>query len=496
MASSRPEPSQSPSPSSRLEEILDDTTSRIEELSDSEEEEEYEDVETLTKEQLANMAYLESVKIPITDKLETESSKVQNETLEQVLPFLEGNPNNFPLNSFGIPELQKQLHVKFLKKALGDYPSPFEMMDASRPWIVYWSLQGLSALGYDISEFRERVIHTFSLAQYPAGGYGGNFGHLPHLAATYAAVLSIVMVGGKDAYESINRKALWHFLGQLKQTDGGFNMTSGGEEDIRGAYCASVVLSLLNLPLELPEDAPARQQGLTSFVDNLGEWVGKCQAFDGGISAAPGNEAHGAYAFCGLGALTILGPPKETLNKYLDMPALIHWLSARQCAPEGGYNGRTNKLVDGCYSHWVGGCWALVAAAVTSPAAVKTLWNRDALARYILSAAQFARGGLVDKPGKRPDAYHTCYNLAGLSAAQHVYEYDEEKEVGGLCAAYRWTTRGRYEGGVWGEGDVVGEVHPIFVVPFEAAHACREYFEGKSEVVFRSQSLSESPPTV
>lgn len=102
------------------------------------------------------MAYLESVKIPIVDSFRTDSSEVQDETLEVVLPFLEGNPNDFPLNDFGIPHLQAEKHVRFLKKALGDYPAPFALMDASRPWLVYWSLQGLSALGYDISEFRER----------------------------------------------------------------------------------------------------------------------------------------------------------------------------------------------------------------------------------------------------------------------------------------------------------------------------------------------------
>lgn len=36
-------------------------------------------------------------------------------------------------------------------------------------------------------------------------------------------------------------------------------------------------------------------------------------------------------------------------------------------------------------------------------------------------AAQNPGGGLRDKPGKGPDAYHTCYNLAGLSSAQHKY---------------------------------------------------------------------------
>jgi protein farnesyltransferase subunit beta len=288
------------------------------------------------------------------------------------------------------------------------------------------------------------------------------------------------MVGGVEAYESINRRTLWRFLGRMKQADGGFTVCPGGEEDIRGAFCAAVILSLTNLPLDLPPDAPARKQGLTSFTDGLGEWVSKCQSWDGGISAAPGNEAHGAYAFCGLGCLAILGPPKETLHKYLNVELLTYWLSSRQCTPEGGYNGRTNKLVDGCYSHWVGGCWSIVEAATTTG-----LWNRMALARYILAACQERKGGLKDKPGKHSDAYHTCYNLAGLSAAQHKYVYDKNVNkdlgTGDFGAPYHWKTEGQYDGEdkVWEEEDVVRTVHPVFVIPYMSVYEIRKYFEAK-----------------
>ena len=88
------------------------------------------------------------------------------------------------------------------------------------------------------------------------------------------------------------------------------------------------------------------------------------------------------------------------IPRYLHVDALIAWLSARQYAPEGGLSGRTNKLVDGCYSHWVGGCWPLLEACVLSSPSQSSLYDRDALIRYILCCCQdqTRRGGLRDKP--------------------------------------------------------------------------------------------------
>lgn len=140
-------------PSFRLEEIVS-TSERIEELSDTENE--YEDMGTATVEEQANIAYLERVRIPIRDALVTETSTVLDETYKVILPYLEGNPNDFSLNTKGIPKLQRDRHVPTLKKLLGDYPGQYAMMDASRPWIVYWCLQSLTALGLDISEYLER----------------------------------------------------------------------------------------------------------------------------------------------------------------------------------------------------------------------------------------------------------------------------------------------------------------------------------------------------
>lgn len=123
----------------------------------------------------------------------------------------------------------------------------------------------------------------------------------------------------------------------------------------------------------------------------------------------------------------------------------------------GGFRGRTNKLVDGCYSWWVGGLFPLLedvmgVSTATSAATVDpedqwadddlSLFNRrsslslphsvltmrgshlaccitEALQGFILVSSQTASGGLRDKPGKPSDGYHTLYNLSGLSSAQH-----------------------------------------------------------------------------
>ena len=252
-------------------------------------------------------------------------------------------------------------------------------------------------------------MKTFLPLQNVSGGFGGGQGHLSHLAGTYAVILALAMVGGDEAYRLVDRTRMWHWLGQLKQAGGGFRVCEDGEEDVRGAYCALVAVTLLDLPWRLPDDSPARAHGLTDFRDGLGEYLSRCQTYEGGISAGPGNEAHGAYAFCALACLCIMGLPQESITKYLDIQALIRWLSARQYAPEGGFAGRTNKVVDGCYSHWIGGCWPLVEAALQgsiesslslSDIPPKRLFSGEGLTRYILACCQAPSGGLRDKPSK------------------------------------------------------------------------------------------------
>lgn len=100
-----------------------------------------------------------------------------------------------------------------------------------------------------------------------------------------------------------------------------------------GAYCAAVIITLLDLPLELPRESPAWSPDGATLLTNLPEWIATCkslycsilcaptltvkrgQTFEGGISCCPDAEAHGAYAFCALACLCILGDPHIIIPK-------------------------------------------------------------------------------------------------------------------------------------------------------------------------------------
>lgn len=83
---------------------------------------------------------------------------------------------------------------------------------------------------------------------------------------------------------------------------------------------------------------------------------------------------------------------------------LQRWAVNKQMRLEGGFQGRTNKLVDGCYSFWQGACFPLIHAILaTEKKSVDFnywLFDQQALQEYILLCCQHSNGGLIDKPGK------------------------------------------------------------------------------------------------
>jgi protein farnesyltransferase subunit beta len=198
-----------------------------------------------------------------------------------------------------------------------------------------------------------------------------------------------------------------------------------------------------------------------NLFEDVAEWVARCQTYEGGFGATPFNEAHGGYCFCGLAALKLLG--KEAL---CDIDLLTYWLVNKQMKFEGGFQGRTNKLVDSCYSFWQGGMFPIIHSILAKESTYlqenkNWLFEREMLQSYILICCQLKVGGLIDKPGKNRDYYHTCYSLSGLSVSQYFAD-----EIVNICPT---------------DESLLNKIHPIFNIGYECALNATNYFKKNYE---------------
>ncbi|GBE85920.1 Protein farnesyltransferase subunit beta [Sparassis crispa] len=367
------------------------------------------------------------------------------------------------------PLLQKQLHIQFLlRNLLQGFPERYISQDASQPWLIYWTLQGFSVLGIGMDDqTRKRAKQTLLALQHPYGGFSGGPGQAAHLLPTYAAVCALAIVGqpGPDgAWDEIDRTKMYEFFLSLKQPDGSYTVTQDGEVDVRGLYCLLSTATLLNIVTpELLKGMPEFIVSCQSYEGGFGnasfpEWAFPEEddgAFDASAPRPLLGEAHGGYTFCATATWVLLQPylrhyyssSSTSQRPTVNMHALLRWLTQMQGTHMelGGFRGRTNKLVDGCYSWWVGGCVGLV-EGLLGPGCVPgahepgahaeewtdiddSLFNRQALQEYILYAGQYPAGGLRDKPPKSADSYHTLYCLSGLSAAQHTVLPDDARRA-------------------------------------------------------------------
>lgn len=70
---------------------------------------------------------------------------------------------------------------------------------------------------------------------------------------------------------------------------------------------------------------------------------------------------------------------------------------------EGGFNGRTNKLVDGCYAFWIGALFPIINNTMavdlfnTSKYVFIFFSCLESLQKYIINCCQNKFGGLRDK---------------------------------------------------------------------------------------------------
>lgn len=400
--------------------------------------------------------------LPITDSYESETTELQTETEESIKSIYKDIlASHKHYNS----HFETENHISWIEDIFqSTLPSYMVSLDCNHPWMLYWLINS----GHIINHKFDDNIYELAAEKLQdlvfddgKGGISGGKNQLGHVASTYAGILTLVSLKEFELLFNIRNNLHDWFL-TLKQPDGSFIMHENGEADTRSTYCVLVICSLLNIMTD-------------EITANTLSWVVKAQTYEGGFSGIHDTEAHGGYTFCALASLfLLLGRDAKSLSdleinfkKTIDFSNLIRWLSFRQLQLEGGFNGRANKLVDSCYSFWIGASLSMIESITSTE-----VYDKDALKIYILNCAQKQTGGFRDKPGKNVDYYHTNYSLCGLSAAEHKFRLKDIKNEKNTMDHFGY----QFDATEVSEDTNTDTVNPIFGIPVTIVNDCKTHF--------------------
>ncbi|QSS62259.1 geranylgeranyl transferase type I beta subunit [Histoplasma capsulatum] len=279
-----------------------------------------------------------------------------------------------------------------------------------------------------------------------------------NVPATFFALMALIVLG--DDLTRVRRRECLLWLAGMQRADGSFGEVLGsegrieGSNDLRFCCCAAGVRYILR-----GRDASYLRDVGDIDIGRLISHIEECQSYDGGFSVSPMTESHAGLTYCALASLSFLGciPAAGVCGVPFLAPTatnfedLVRWLAWRQTvdleeAEEGesdaeemavtdvqrsidekisalpdipslsqrpcevlhwaGFNGRSNKIADTCYSFWVTGTLGILDRL--------NVVDAEANRRYLLEKTQHIIGGFgkcVDDP---PDLLHSYLGLASL----------------------------------------------------------------------------------
>ncbi|EAY20216.1 Prenyltransferase and squalene oxidase repeat family protein [Trichomonas vaginalis G3] len=287
-------------------------------------------------------------------------------------------------------------HIGFLSNLINKSSVKGQRSESIIPVYAAYSLAAFPILGIDQSEkfpmVRSKMEQFLSHRMTESGQFSGFSEDNCNIITNLQAITALSICGDENAYKLIDRSKMYNFLMSLKQNDGSFSASLDSEIDLRSTYAALAIANILNIM------TPELTKDVLKFTKS-------CFNYDGGFSPTPFCESHGGFVHCGVGILYILNALDE-----IDLNLVVRYIAMRQDEFAGGFNGRTNKLVDSCYSWWMG----TAARIISNHLKIPEFWNVDAMSQYILRSSQIHSGGFCDSPPNDPDPLHTCYSMAGL----------------------------------------------------------------------------------
>lgn len=262
----------------------------------------------------------------------------------------------------------------------GDYP-PIECVPTAN----------IIARDIDYVNYSEKAVLDYLDECWDGAGWGLGPLQCAHITSTMYALYVLAMINRLD---HAPKESIVSWITSLQLPNGAFRGDDWGEADGRFSFCATAILSLLN-----SLDRIDRDKTMSFVLD--------CMNSDGGFGPVPHAESHAAYAYCSIGTLALLDG-LDTVNR----DALASWLSRRQIGGScGGMNGRPEKAPDVCYSFWVFATLKIINRQDT----IDTV----GLKNFILDSQDMDEGGIPDRKGNSPDAFHTFFGLAALSLLGH-----------------------------------------------------------------------------
>jgi len=313
---------------------------------------------------------------------------------------------------------EKDKHIKYFERCFKMLPNQYESADTNRMTLLFFCISGLDLLGAlddaltpDIKQKTIEWIYAQQIHPDPKIGNIGQCGfrgspflghkfepnatetiHEPYdasnLAMTYTALVSLIILG--DDLSRVNKKAIVESISKLQQENGSFSpVIIGMENDMRFLYCAAVISYILN-----------DWSGIN--IDKAIDFIRNSQTYDFGISQGHGLESHGGPTFCAIAALNLMDKIDEGLKSKKDT---LQWCLSRQI---NGFQGRTNKPPDTCYSFWLG-------AAITILGGYQFI-DFEVHKKFLYST-QTIYGGFAKYPdeGYPPDLLHSYMGIAALA---------------------------------------------------------------------------------